>query len=378
MPPRRKLIPGNTNSAQSFDFVRKLLKDCGTSHPLCVKPNPAFRPTRLIAVQPVNDAGDVQLRGPDVGLVDPRYIALSYCWGDVIPECRLTTSSLKVMKTRIAWGTIPQTMQDAILYTRRLGVSYLWIDAMCILQDNLDDWAQEAAMMAEVYQNSYLTLAALHGEDSNQGLFSTDVYEIHAFNTWDHPYLDYTLNRHGLWPLVRRGWCFQERILAPRVVFFGSNELLWECNTASACECQDIDHLEADRAPIKQKLFGQMQSAPNSKRWMNAWRYIVTAYTETKLSRPRDRLIAINGVAKLLSRTEKKGENYLAGIWSGSLLQDLAWMRSTDRRPTPTIAQSISNREEAFDGFVAPTWSWASVSHPVNWWHSHREAEEFI
>lgn len=398
-PLRRNLITGDTRSAESLTFVQERIEQCSRHHHLCGKPDGNYRPTRLIDVTPVEDnIDDVSLCGPEDMLgPDKRYIALSYCWGQVVPECRLYWSSLNKMRDRIAWEAIPKTMQDAIIYTRRLGVRYLWIDALCILQDDVDDWSHEAATMAEVYRNSYVTLAALHGIDSNCGLFSRldsarqsqfklldveiadRIYSIYAFNVNEHPKLDGAYDRKGLWPLLDRGWCFQERILAPRVVFFGRDELLWECNETSSCECKEIEHHKPDRAPLKQRMFAQTQDDPKSKRQKDAWRNVVSYYTRTNLSMHRDRLIAINGVAKLFSNhLEKKDDDYLAGFWSASLLQDLTWFSSNGRKHTIENAISqVGALHDEEETFVAPSWSWASVPGPVQWWRDMREADSF-
>ena len=72
----------------------------------------------------------------------------------------------------IPWAEIPPTLRDAILFAHHLGVDYIWIDALCILQDQLSDWMKEAAQMASVYRNSLLTLSATSSPDVSAGIFN--------------------------------------------------------------------------------------------------------------------------------------------------------------------------------------------------------------
>lgn len=73
----------------------------------------------------------------------------------------------------IPWFELPKTFQEAIALTRKLGVRYLWIDSLCIIQDDHHGWEVESAKMATIYSLSYLTIAATHAADSQQGCFST-------------------------------------------------------------------------------------------------------------------------------------------------------------------------------------------------------------
>lgn len=174
---------------------------------------------RLVDVTPINNAGDVSLSVQERTQAR-QHVALSYCRGSTIPDCRLLSSTPESSKTRIAWKAVPRTLQEAIAFTRRLGLRYLWIDALCVIQDNADDWAREAALMSDVYQNSYLTLAGLHSSENTNGLFSTrgstsqskllyievedQNYDLHLFDMQAHPDLDISDNA-TLNPLLRCG-----------------------------------------------------------------------------------------------------------------------------------------------------------------------------
>ncbi|KAK4190632.1 P-loop containing nucleoside triphosphate hydrolase protein [Podospora australis] len=102
--------------------------------------------------------------------VPADYVCLSRRWGD---SKFLTTTTLNIdaHKTSIKTSDMPKTFQDAISFTRSLGLRYLWIDSLCIIQDDLDDWKAEAEAMARVYMNSYLTLMAVDASSAESGLF---------------------------------------------------------------------------------------------------------------------------------------------------------------------------------------------------------------
>jgi hypothetical protein len=102
-----------------------------------------------------------------------RYICLSHCWGDAsnLPM-RTTRSTLDEYKQRIRWSILPKTFQHAVMFTRKLRIRYLWIDSLCIVQDDVDDWLRESGKMCSVFQHSTLTLCATASQDSNGGLFS--------------------------------------------------------------------------------------------------------------------------------------------------------------------------------------------------------------
>lgn len=175
-----KHIPGRKREMQSdsevaFRRIEAWLDNCRSHHPSCRPPptNPQL-PTRVI---------DVSFTDREVTLFESngqrgRYMTLSHCWGT---SSRLTTTkeTLEDLKNGIATSFLPKTFQDAIKITRRLGVKYLWIDCFCIIQDDPQDWERESSSMAQIYRNSYLTIAASASSDSYSGCFpkrSKDSY----------------------------------------------------------------------------------------------------------------------------------------------------------------------------------------------------------
>jgi hypothetical protein len=98
-----------------------------------------------------------------------EYVCLSHCWGNLRPGCIITRATLEDNEKEILWSSLPKTFRDAILVTMLLGKEHIWIDSICIIQpdndDYYDDWRIESAKMSEIYQNSFLTIMATMARD---------------------------------------------------------------------------------------------------------------------------------------------------------------------------------------------------------------------
>jgi hypothetical protein len=278
----------------------------------------------------------------------------------------LTTSNGADVAANINWDALPVTYQEAITLTRRLGLRYIWIDSLCIVQDNKEDWERESATMADVYANAYLTIGAdLYsttetGETrSIDGCFST-VAPAHVGCVLELPHpasphdTTYSVNarkalHHCPGPLGTRGWIMQERWLSPRYLWCCNNDLIFECREEKYCLCSGAKLIG---------FWGQVtRPTPRAIQFpgMDAefWHEIVATYSPMQLTYPSDRFPAVSGIVSTLWKTRKT--DYLAGLWRNSLLSDLMWCiwhgddRGHGLRPTE---------------WTAPTWSWASASGP--------------
>jgi hypothetical protein len=202
--------------------------------------------------------GKIDVRLVESDMEKGRYIALSHCWGSV-QHCTLTSRTLPEFKSSIPWHILPKTFQDAIIFSTKLDVYYIWIDALCIIQDDPTDWEIESAKMADIYQDSYLTLAATGSSNDVGGCFppgeSATIaaeYQLSVRRSLFHSHHIMARKKvtHWAWPpskasanvhpLLSRGWAFQERILSPRVLHFCKEELLWECRGETVCECGSL------------------------------------------------------------------------------------------------------------------------------------------
>jgi hypothetical protein len=96
-----------------------------------------------------------------------KHVALSHCWGPPAHRPLMTTqASLARHFTSAPWDELPRLYQDAMIATRRLGLEYIWIDSLCIIQDSHNDWLSESHLMGQVYQYAHLTIIASHAADS--------------------------------------------------------------------------------------------------------------------------------------------------------------------------------------------------------------------
>jgi len=117
------------------------------------------------------------------------YIALSHCWGNTHNQVKTLKSNIQKRKHEICWDELNQSYKDAISLTRRLGFNFLWIDSLCIVQDDPDDWEQQSARMSSIYENSFLTICATRAKDGDSGLFC-DRRSLKTAKIWKRPMLD--------------------------------------------------------------------------------------------------------------------------------------------------------------------------------------------
>ena len=354
----------------------------GSTFPLCKRAEIETLPTRVLDL----GLGD---RNEDPALIETcglagRYVCLSHCWGQ--SRCIKTTRSTHdKWKLGIPWSMLPQTYQDAIVITRRLGIQYIWIDSLCIIQDDSADWERESSQMASVYGNSFLTIAATFAADGNGGCFPTYSVQLHELSLLTptgeqhtvfvrkhlphSPYSDRYDERNQNPPLLERAWTFQEHLLAPRVLQCTKSELIWECNSALCCECSYLQPGDAFFKSAYAKATTTSETKPLLPLDENSttvpglitlsqisdvrahWEELVQRYSKRRLTFSSDKLPALSGIAKQLQPL--LGPGYFAGLWEQDLLHGLFW----------EVQSRVSPRRTA--EYTAPTWSWASVNGQV-------------
>lgn len=170
-------LPGDTASDHSFSTAQSWIQDCVANHKLCGPDEPSPLPTRILHLgETTNETAEGNGDDLQIRLIEPssdqreRYISLSHSWGCEQPLIT-TTATLEQHKTGIPLSQLPATFRDAVLICRKLGIHYLWIDSLCIIQDSDVDWQQEASRMASVYRNSYLTVYATASSSPSSGIF---------------------------------------------------------------------------------------------------------------------------------------------------------------------------------------------------------------
>ncbi|TVY38528.1 hypothetical protein LOCC1_G007610 [Lachnellula occidentalis] len=260
-------------------------------------------PTRLIYL------GDNEVRLFLAQEIDecPKYATLSHCWGSVLFET-LKTGNLEAFRKRIPSTALTKTFRDAIDTSRYLGLQYLWIDSLCIIQDDPNDWDVESSRMADVYGNSSLNIAASGAADGNAGLFFArdsfwrsqiqlkdgDKSSLYDCCPWYHDF-DFTRS-----PLECRGWARQERILPRRTLHFAETQIFWECEKKFSseffpCDCVGVPP-EHDWNSLPKPPFDCGQ-----------WMSMIGVYSRCKLTYSSDKLVAISGIARK-SQSETNGE----------------------------------------------------------------------
>ncbi|KIJ63949.1 hypothetical protein HYDPIDRAFT_175721 [Hydnomerulius pinastri MD-312] len=346
-------------SEATFSLGREWLQQCSQKHHRCMEAAGAartkVRPSRLIDVGSDGADPKVVIR-QELNDTEPVYLTLSHCWGgaDIL---RLLVENIDSLTVRIPMSALPKTFQDVVRITRRLRYQYIWIDSLCILQNSISDWRSCSAIMGEIYSNSVCTIAALTARNSNEGCFFDHTRNPLFFRPCrisDRWYLDANSNvgvdlREGLSPLPlhTRAWVVQERILAPRTLYYGSTGLAWECAECSATE--RVPWGEVSRFSPKASFFNiNLQSDAEI---YDFWTDIQISYTRCLLTRFDDRLVAISGVIKRIEMLT--GWTNVWGLWRERMLEDILWFVDEPMRRPET------------DQYLAPTWSWIGVEGRV-------------
>jgi hypothetical protein len=372
----------NTGSLESWRRINEWMEICDETHEECsrrrLESSKEPYPTRMLDLG-VNsrEEGDVRLVISKTESVAGRYMTLSHCWGNLCIKT-LTTGNLAEFRSRISFAELSKTFQEAIVVTRKLGIRYLWIDSLCIIQEgegSKDDWLHESGMMDSIYQNSFLNIGATSAYDGNGGCFRERNYEKVSQPIFYKPackmHPDKCRNPYRLVedsffedtilsePLLQRGWVFQERFLSPRMLHFGTEQLFWECNQMQVCESYPHHLLKGpprvalDRLEPERSL--QLHNILTQQRGNYKWHDIVEEYSTKKLTRGEDKLIALSGVARqYATRMLPPDTQYLAGIWATkNFPQELLW----------TVDDPKAYRSEEWR---APTWSWASLEGKIS------------
>jgi hypothetical protein len=160
----RKISP-TAGTDECMALANTWVRNCTANHPSCPAPS-YILPTRVIHIGSEHVDPVLHVSGTD----QAQYVALSHCWGSS-QLLTTTTATLEKRKQGIPMKSLPKTFQEAIITTRRLGLEYIWIDSLCIIQDSAEDWARESANMAAVYSGATVVIAADAAQSSADGCF---------------------------------------------------------------------------------------------------------------------------------------------------------------------------------------------------------------
>ncbi|KAE9365649.1 HET-domain-containing protein [Stipitochalara longipes BDJ] len=363
-------------------LVMSWLSTCGRKHKNCsIKSEEPILPTRVLDVGGSSDSECSRLILTE-GRRD-EYVTLSHCWGKTHHTMSLTKENMASFMEGIKDADMPKTFQQAIMMIRGIGLRYLWIDSMCIIQptggDN-SDWEKEGAKMGDTYRNSTFTIAASSATDNTEGcLFGKaasqfDVHPIPLFTkpvqrNWDE--FSKTMGRDPNWfpmmmpqpaswlnhvqnsPLNSRAWVLQERVLSPRILHCTMQGFFWECSELRASEYEPLgckfDYFFRDHGVLNAN---KLLTENNESILGMHWRKIVERYCQLGISVSSDRLPALAGLANIIQEHTK--DTYIAGHWRSSLVSSLLWYRL-----------DADEKKDTYARHSAPSWSWASISSEV-------------
>lgn len=295
------------------------------------------------------------------------YVALSYCWGKG-NTFKTTSGTIKDMLVGFDERSLPNLLRDAIEITRRMGFEWIWIDALCIIQDDLEDWNMQSSLMAQVYGNAAFTIAADLAQGTEDKILQPhNLMQSHNFGQGSR-YCLQTL-QHG-WirmcdmPLYQRGWALQERILSTRILHFLDDQIAWECNTTLFQESSygpdknaqgmledTVGHFAKNTCA---RFFYDKMHACNGlelESRIGIWNYMAQELAVREFTRENDRLPGVSGLASALE-VPLLGR-YLAGVWEHNPFLSMAWYT---RYPEFLPSE-----------YIAPSWSWAWIRSQLIW-----------
>jgi hypothetical protein len=362
----------STGSSAAMSRIRAWLDICTTTHTRCKRGDgrAPLLPTRVLNVGEKESKMSYLVRGKNRR---GEYATLSHCWGGPNHRMFKTTDETLLERERgIDDEELPMTFRDAVQVCRAVGLKFLWIDSLCIIQDQAhhEDWTKEAPKMGHTYGNSMLTIAASDAAHSNQGCFrdrrgllswpcSILLFGQQRFVSRDAIHYEFwgnagdTIDRVPSLPLNNRAWVLQEQILSQRSLLFTNDRLVWCCTTMSTNEkfpmgmdlrVQPNPDPPSDHLHEMHCILNAIEQNSSYNDPYACWDKIVQAFTARNLTFQDDRLPAIAGIAKRFATITN--DTYHAGLWRRDLLNGMLW-----------YSKSATAKETR-----APSWSWASVN----------------
>lgn len=383
-----------------FSMVKGWVKSCDDRQKLgvirrhksgCYEPLPKM-PTRLL---------DISQAPRKLRLIHPapiqqvQYAALSYCWGSVKPFIT-TKQALSRHMDEISITKLPLTLIDGIKTARWLGLSYLWVDALCIIQDCELDKETEMAQMQHIFQHAYVTIVAARAKDLDDGFLKADNFwypratlpVLCENGDTGHMLLLEGKEEHPIEPrnmarerLHERGWTLQKVMLSPRLLVYGQNHVVWKCQcddrgrvydsttgqenstdwngycasagltTTRLSPTGEIIQPRLSTSIPNLLLFTDAAHTERAPKLYRVWKNIVQDYSNRSLTNPDDKLPALSGVVTYFQKSLL--DEYIAGLWYAHILYEMSW---TTVHPSKTVRPAT---------WRAPSWSWMSIDGPI-------------
>ncbi|KAF7559255.1 hypothetical protein G7046_g4897 [Stylonectria norvegica] len=398
-----------------FHLIKSWLQDCDQHHDACKLTPTQQEAPRITAVSDNKDDLEatmfrgiqsrrastlptrlIRLNGTGARLYETkpadkteefRYIALSHPWGDATEQkphfCTTVANKAEHLKS-IDFGKLPDTFKDAIITARGLGVAYLWIDSICIVQGPDGDFDSESKRMENVFSSAHCVIAASRATGQWDGFLKDRAKSAHneyvvlqdssKRSIYVSRFVD-DFNKHVLeGTLTQRGWVLQERALARRTVYFTDQQIYWECGDGVRCETftkmknQLAAFLGDPNFPeVAIRSFDSQQQTSRGQRILY-FQDLYKTYARLNFTHWEDRAVALNGLEQRLIR----GFNCRGGFgilddstrWGPShrslLHRSLLWHRAVDgdslrEIPFPPHRQKV------------PTWSWMAFKGAIDY-----------
>ncbi|KAI0868529.1 hypothetical protein GGS24DRAFT_494486 [Hypoxylon argillaceum] len=349
-------------SPEQFTLLKEWIKVCDETHENCRDSHDdgnnevqyiSAMPTRLIEL-------GTTLRVVESASIEPsRYVALSHCWGKLSELERFCAFNGNIghLKESINFNSLPKTFRDAITVARGIGINYLWIDSLCIIQDNKDDWEHELTKMGQVFSSAYCTIGASSSKSSLEGFLNSrkprtcvEIGTPDKRTLYICPNIDDFHRDVDLGELNSRGWVLQERALSRRTIFYTSTQVYWECG--AGVHCETLARLQNSKAAF----LGDAKFPDSALEYYRDGRQMLVQdlyerYSRLAFTKNWDRPMAILGLQERLARAFKTQAAY--GFFGTYFARLLLWKRRDSQRMT-RIAQQPGSR------YCMPTWSWLS------------------
>lgn len=341
------MLPRRDCEIEVLENARRIIDECKLTHGKCGVHRNSVLPIRVLNV---GSTSQNLLHLAETASLSPgSYAALSYCWGGQGNDYKLTRVRLNDYKSAILQSELPATIRDAVTLTRALGLQYLWVDALCIIQDDKEDWKSEALKMRQYYQSAFVCLAAMDAPSSDTGLFRSDalygqMLELPGLSNvrlgvrlaWPR-YLSSPSPAISSSVLSSRGWTFQECLLSQRTLYCGQNQMYLDCLIGRTSEEDFMSgktgHVDSGPVTGIRKLSEALaasedptQADPEHKIMMS-WYELIIAYAPRKFTKKHDKLIAFDGIRSLYD--QKMDCQYFYGIWINDICTGLLWFDGT-------------------------------------------------
>ena len=323
-------------------------------------PDDVDLPTRVLHIKRITPELDIELL--ETKGMKGRYCALSHCWGPKDKQpLRTLKENLEQFSKRVPPDAIPKTFQDALIITKELNIKYLWIDSLCIVQDNRDEWEQESKVMGSLYEKATLMIAASDAPDSSKGCFSIvqrrpepKIVTMPLINKENQILGELHLSAMPLGQcdpdyslLNKRAWAFQERHMSRRKIYFMPGGLAWQCKEMVGSEQGGISEDEPSYRDAEETL----------------WLSLLSRYSGMDLTFAKDRLPAIHGIATELDKRDRDGtrgpyNRFGVFVNSTTMPIELLWRNDIPSSMITTTTADIP----------IPTWSWAHIESRKEWY----------